>query len=552
MSEPHPRQQKGPYLQRNWKIGIQAAALPTSASRHRLSNGDSNDQDVRPSKRRRFEGAADSRVADGFLLHEDPVYIQPAMHVDVVRIFHKDISRAQQNAVPNGALHAATKDVETQARCKITITTPGRTPNDANQVLYCDSQMCKIRSTLDAAGACRTARVLLQPFQIPEEKIYVERRDDVVFYLADTYSIKVELESAGSGNWPPLNLAHTTVDDLKAFRHWTLSAEVSNLLERTRRFGVLKLFEDTDLGTKTEFLVDIDVRWATLLPPKQEEQGKENTSFTSAANCHGKQDFSLSNGPVSIGHATSNGYSNSDEARRAYSLEDDMDEDAEGELTPSRSLRARGSTNYNLKDLSAKAQGRQPRRRLKNVEDKKLDPGARVLYRLPTEMLPLREVVVDDFSCCVCQATNQSFAQLRAHLFSHSQYEFEAGANPGRIGHQLDMSIVTESVILSRRPMVYQLGKATAPFDLDKYIEGDDSWATSRLGPHNEDRTIPLAGSRRIPQSRPSVPKPAQVQTLADGFRVEGLANNLYRELGFAAKRRRFTCHAQSSLCSIL
>lgn len=421
------------------------------------------------------------------------------MKINVLRLFHKDLSRARLNTLPlSGRLAAATKDVETRARCKITITTPGSNPGDV-QLLYCDSQMVNIRTSQDSDGVCRTARVELpERFDVPEEKIYVERLDDAVFDLADTYAVRVELQSAGDDNWPPLGLAHAAFDDMALLRspprHWTLEAEIPNVLERNRRLGVIKLCKGSGSATKTDFFVDVDVRWATALPAKLIHKEQETAYLTSITNLE-REVLPLTNGHSNEntnGHLT-NGHSSV--------VEDELEEDAEGELTPGRSLRVRGSTNYNLKDLSAKAQGRAPRKRGKNADGKKTD-GERVLYRLPREAVPVKEVVVDGFSCCICHAAHDSLAQLRAHLFSHAQYRFDLIVNPGKHFHQLDVHCVADGSGIMLRPKVYQLGRPTKPFDLDKYVEGDESWITSRLGPNNDDGSVAAGGSRKTSQTR--------------------------------------------------
>lgn len=518
MTKPHL-----PYLPRNWKVGIQAATFGASSRdiHAKIANGH-DDHYVRPAKRRRFiESSPDSGIGqeiDAFVLHEDPVDIPRAMKINVLRLFHKDLSRAKLNALPNGSVAAANKDIETRARCKITITTPGPAPGDA-QLLYCDSQMVNIRTSQDSDGVCRTARVELpQRFDVPEEKIYVERSDDAVFDLADTYAVRVELQSAGDDNWPPLNLAHTAFDDMSLLRapprHWTLEAEIPNVLGRHRRLGVLKLCKGLEPGAKTEFFVDIDVRWATALPLKRTGEKQERAYFASFAHVE-RELLPLTNGHVNRnvnGHVNGNINGHLTNGHSGI-VEDELEDDAEGELTPGRSLRVRGSTNYNLKDLSARAQGRAPRKRTKNADGKKAD-GERVLYRLPKEAIPVKEVVVDGFSCCICHAAHESLAQLRAHLFSHAQYRFDLVVNPGKPRHQLDVSCVAGSSGAMLRPKVYQLGRPTKPFDLDKYVEGDDSWITSRLGPSNDDGLMATGGARKVSQSKGPTARAAQVRNL--------------------------------------
>lgn len=511
MTKSHPRQQNLPFLHRNWKTCV--ISLDADA---KLANGD-DDQDVRPAKRRRYVDSPDSGLGpevDGFVLHEDPVDSQRTMRVEVLKITHKDdLASIKPNVVLNGNISTILNDTVTNARCKITVTTPGRTSGDM-QVLHCDSQMCKIRTSFNSVGVCRMARVYLpEPFLISEDKIFIERDDDTVFDLADTYAVRVELESAGDSNWPPLNLMDIAFDDdinlpRSLPRHWSLAAEVSNVLDRGRRSGVLKLCRGSKSVSKTDFVMDIDVRWSTSLPAKNLTSGQDLAYLAPIPqNELPEAPSTLTNGHVNGNH--SNGHITNGLLANGHLqlVEEDMDEDIEGELTPSRSLRVRGSKNYNLKDLSAKAQGRQPRKRGKTLDMHKAESG-RILYRLPKEAVPVKEVVTGGFSCCVCHATHQSLAQLRAHLFSHAQYNFEVSSTPGKPGYQLDVFCVADDSAASLRPKVYSLGKPTKLFDLERYVDGDDSWVTSRLGPNNED-AVQAVVSRKV--SQPRVQKTAQV-----------------------------------------
>lgn len=524
MAKSHPRQQTLPYLHRNWKACVNS--LEADA---RLANGD-DDHDMRPAKRRRYVDSPDSGLGpeiDGFILHESPVGFQRAMRIEVLKISHKDdlFSPTKQDIAVNANIPTINNDSVTRARCKITVTTPGRTPGDL-QILHCDSQMCNIRTSLNLAGVCRMARVYLpEPFLVPEDKIFIERDDDTVFDFADTYAVRVELESAGDKSWPPLNLSDIDLEDNNNMilarpspRHWSLATEISNVLDRGRRSGVLKLRRDFTAVSKTDFFMDIDVRWATSLPAKILTNEQELAYLAAVSRIELPDGPSLlTNGHVNGNHVNShltsrpltNGHLANGNLTNGHLqlVEDDMEEDAEGELTPSRSLRARGSKNYNLKDLSAKAQGRQPRKRAKTTENQKADSD-RIYYRLPKEAGPVKEVVMGGFSCCVCHATHQSLVQLRAHLFSHAQYTFEVSPTPGKPGFQLDVFCVVDDSGASLRPKVYSLGKPTKVFDLERYVDGDDSWATSRLGSNNEEAAL-VAAPRKV--SHPRAPRATQV-----------------------------------------
>lgn len=506
-----PRQQRLPYLQRNWLTvvnywqgtGVGLGGRLEDAG-PRVTNGD-DEHYQRPAKRRRFaEGSPDSGIGheiDGFVLHEDPIEPQRSMRIESLTIMHKDEPRVRANGSLGHSVPRTSKDITTiKARCKITITTPSRTLGDS-QVLFCDSQICTISTLQKTPGGFRMARVYLQqPFLVPEEKIFVERDDDSVFDLADSYSLKVELESAGDHNWPPLNLEDLVnendmpmmVPASSAFpilRHWTLRCEFTNILDPGRRSGSLRVRKGSGPSARTDFVTKIDLTWATALPDRHLTKGWQKGSVTPIVNLEQQEEpMPLTNGHVNgqqVNGRMLNGHANG--------VEEEVEDDAEGELTPSRSLRMRGPTkNYNLKLLSAQAQGREPRKRSRNADLKKSDTD-RVIYHLPREATPIKEVVVDGFSCCVCHAPHQSLIQLRAHLISHAQYSFEVNLNAGKSGSLIDISCVAENSGPFLRPKIYQLGKPTKAFDIEKYVEGDDSWATSRLGPNNDDGSVAIA-----------------------------------------------------------
>lgn len=513
-----------PFLHRNWIIAInylQSATVgfKSDDSHSKAANGH-DDHYTRPAKRRRFaESSPDSGIGqdiDSLLLPGEPGEIQRAIQIEVLKIAHKDSSHPRPNSALNGIIPPAIKDAASiRARCKITITTATRTPGEV-RTLHCDSQICTIKTFQNPAGFSQMARVYLpQPFHIPEEKIYVEREDDAVFDLADQYSIFLELESAGDRNWPPLNLVNASPDEdvllahSSTSRHWTLAAEIPKIVDGGRRSGSLRLHKGAGQGVRTDFVLDVDVRAATALPDRLSWNSRERVSPYSAALAeHQDEPPLLTNGHVNGAHVNGNLVNGNLSNGHSGLVEDDVDEEAEGELTPSRSLRIRGNKNYNLKDLSNRAQGRKGRNRLAKAESRRADAD-RILYHLPRESGPVKEVLVMGFACCFCHASHQSLAQLRAHLPSHPQYKFEVSLSSGKLGGPVDVACVAVNGGPLLRPTIYQLGKPTKAFDLDKYVEGDDSWVKSRLGPHNDDG--PLFPSHKASQTRTGQLRPSQV-----------------------------------------
>lgn len=512
MPESHPRLQTLPYLHRNWRAGVD---FLEAHAKMQLINGDEDHYSHgRLAKRPRYADSPDSGLGpdvDAFVLRKDPVETPNAMRVDVLKISHKDDGpRAKQTVFLDATQSVIDKDIVTTARCKITVAT-------SSEILYCDSQICTIRTLLNAAGVCRMARVYLpNPFLIPEHKIFVTRQDDTTFDLADAYTVCVELRATDGDNWPPLDLTSSKLKDIVADahtapRHWSLAAEIPNALNRFRRSGVLKLHRGLASVCETDFVLDIDIRWTTSLPPKKTQTEQQHAYVGEIANAEPFDE------PAVLANGNSNGnHVNGHFLNGHLPLgEDDMEEDAEGELTPSRSLRARGSKNYNLKELSAKSSGRQPRKRARITHIPNAD-SERVLYHLPKELVTAREFIKGAFPCCVCYATHQSLAQLRAHLLGHARFRFEVISTPGKQGHQIQVTCVSNKSGVYVRSELYSLGQPTKAFDLDKYVEGDESWVEDRLGPDNvaDQETKEVVGTVPRKTSQTRAPRPVNVSNV--------------------------------------
>lgn len=496
MTNVNGRRRNLPYLHRNWLTAINGWQVADKKHTSRPGKGgadelaDRDDHYARPAKRRRFSDlptpdAVSTQDVAGYLLPEEPRALERALRVEILKIIHKDSSRVRSNGIFNGIAAPAVKDVSsTQARCRMTITCERY---GEPTVIYCDSQLCEIKTTKNPVGPSRMARVYLpQPFQVPQDKILVEREDDAVYDLADSYNLIIELESAGGQNWPPLGLSSSDDPDLfrsrpASPRLWTLSATVNEIFGRGRTSTRLQLRRKAQHPTQTDFIMDVDTRWTAAFADRSASKRLEKDMQPSITVLDLNEDIpQMTNGVVNGNAPLLNGDVSNDNL--AHEIMDDMDEDAEGELTPSRSLRHRESKVYNLKVLSDKAQGREKRRRRKMERYDRLGEDSRVTYHLPAE-----QFMLDGFPCCICQAYHQSMSQLRAHCMIHPEYFFDFDFRHGKGGgHQVRITHNADAPGSPIRPKIYQLGRPTKLLDLEKYVEGDDSWITSRYGPDND------------------------------------------------------------------
>ncbi|KAL1838892.1 hypothetical protein VTJ49DRAFT_2083 [Mycothermus thermophilus] len=451
----------------------------------------------RPAKRRRIETAY-----DGFPLFEGYASTQRALRIEVLKISHKDAPRVK-NGILNGVVAPNVRDVvHVRARCRLTIC--GYKAGDP-VVLYVDSQLCDLRIFKNPAGSTPMARFSsIRPFYIPEDKIFLERDDDAVFGLASSYSVLIELESAGDTNWPPADLVSVSDEDTfynrnLPSRQWVLAAGIADLFatrnRKTARLRVKKqAATDAPNANYTNFYLDMDVRWMTPISSqlRQSEHSKDIQPSISVIDPH-EPPAAVVNGDA--GHRIDSQVNGGGDVKlnlqtQGGALNEHADDLAEGELTPSRSRRARQDINYNVKQMWNNAVGREPRKRRKQGDESGQQDEHRITYLLPPE-----QVQTDKFACLLCGAENNRLSQLRAHYQCHPQYDFHFESRP-KAGYCVMVKPIANGHGSPLRPRVYQLGLPVKPLDLDKYVNGDDSWVTSRLGPDNDREVYGAAGPK--------------------------------------------------------
>jgi hypothetical protein len=150
---------------------------------------------------------------------------------------------------------------------------------------------------------------------------------------------------------------------------------------------------------------------------------------------------------------------------------------------------------YNLKALSAQAQGRSPRKQqtssqTKDVVDFRNGDGLTVVYNFGKVDAAKAQVqarnVVAGLVCPFCACSNRTIEQLRLHLCNdHTDFRFSLCTSNSphmafsveAVSHPLTLRGESQSTI--------QLGRPLASFHLEEYLNGDSSWVQSREGPQN-------------------------------------------------------------------
>ncbi|WZH48075.1 hypothetical protein QYS62_009239 [Fusarium acuminatum] len=186
----------------------------------------------------------------------------------------------------------------------------------------------------------------------------------------------------------------------------------------------------------------------------------------------------------------------------------ELEEELEGDQTPNRALRKRtNNKQYNLKVLTAQAHGKERKPRVRSGHLAQVE--GRVTY-LP----PINEpVYLDSWRCLTCGCLNDSLALLRAHLKEyHANYDYALETTSQ--GPLFRVTRISGSV--GSPTQTLQLGKPTKSFDLQDYVDGENSWTTSRFGPDHIEEPVKCPSkpstARQLfdnPVKKPSQPTPA-------------------------------------------
>ncbi|CAD6451984.1 2cd831e8-c278-4e0d-8cdc-6736ab630691 [Sclerotinia trifoliorum] len=161
--------------------------------------------------------------------------------------------------------------------------------------------------------------------------------------------------------------------------------------------------------------------------------------------------------------------------------------------SPSRAKR-RGRANiptYNLKALSAKAQGKKLRahwgKESSGTSAALSDIGEYVTYtfsKADAEAYGIKQThSVAGFACPVCDMDTKGMESLRLHFTTtHDRFTFRLRPKSSFFVEINKKSRKSSEV----HPLqVVQLGRATTLLDMERYISGDSSWAEVREGPQN-------------------------------------------------------------------
>jgi hypothetical protein len=412
-------------------------------------------------------------------LPSNPGQFKEALRIEFT---HIDTSRAEPI---NFMKHR--KSVEVRCKCTVAIFYKVEDSTfDApdNFEVYKKIKPCTFR--IQCVDGKVTREVLsLEPFYVTAKELEVDRNGNA--YLADDYHLQVTIErDSAEKDWPPFDMFTTDKPgDIAAnptFKsklvHWEERNGLSDLRLRivAIMWGLLNPESQTKhiplrlgRGKHSEplpYVLGVDITWSL---PSQPNAGN-STKLALRPNSPSRKP----NGHTAISPSPSelhqeDGFNNS----------------------PSRAERRRKDVQYNLKVLSAQAQGKLPKipkpSKLGAFQDYSVDPSSTLVtytFGDAADYGVKSKTTIFGLKCPFCPCKNSSLDELRLHLrLNHTHFKFElCSTNPDK--PKISIKLIKQkssSATLDQR--TFQLGRPQSLFNLQKFLNGDDSWVIARQGP---------------------------------------------------------------------
>ncbi|KAK0122423.1 hypothetical protein ONS95_010659 [Cadophora gregata] len=436
-----------------------------------------------------------------------------SMRIDLLQI-----NAEHDETVPDEAQWGQVADIKCRCAVAIFYAKNDEKPGDVKPSDFLEicriPQACKYRISISKDGEI-TREILAEPFIFTKDHFYVHRRTRKPngqwdthsdgFGFADKYNIKVFLESMGSSvTWPAMDLTSASdinpIGDLIA--EGSIVHEDVSLYARTNPWLSAERHSKTDLhavhkGTsqKISYSLEMMIRWA--LPNQLNELNIESTKQVSAPKLRSEPAPEPPESP-----------------RKAEII---MPPESPGD---SRAARRRSNVpTYNLKALSSIAQGKSPRapraQRPRSEQHIPENGEITVTYCFgkaeAAETGIKRETTVVGLKCPFCLSRNRSLDQLRLHLNTdHSAYKFHLRRpNPPRVTFFIELARSSRPGLLNmpERSRIIQLGQPMTLFDLEKHLNGDESWIKARRGLLHNGWPEHLTEKRMVDSSHSSSPR---------------------------------------------
>lgn len=425
------------------------------------------------------------------ILPQSPLEFERALQIEVIGIESKDVEDQETLDL----LEGLQGPVDVECQCTVALFYENRdgsaVPQPESLERYRQLRHCTLRMTLDGHGGVKREVMFLRPFVLTSQEVFVDRKrpgpsgDLETFYeWADKYLIMVTLKSAGSRRyWPPVSIKpsadSSTVSDLvdegtAQKGDIYLYCKVPKMLSPSYQDRATDLFLCWhESKQKLPFGLRVRCKWSlpspfTSLPIRTSQiESPRQAQLIHTASVAPPSPLATRGEGVSAANSPAN--------ERAHRR------------------RSNVPTTYNLKTLSAQAQGKSPRApRGSRTKSDSSDSIINVTYCLgkadASEYGTRQQTTVSGMFCPFCCCDKSSLEGLRTHLqIEHTSFKFclRGTQSKPRIFVELAKH-TTRSDPALEKSRTFQMGKPQTLFNLEKYLNGDNSWARSREGPqHN-------------------------------------------------------------------
>lgn len=449
----------------------------------------------------KFDSAED--VNDFFkgLLPREPYNFTKSMRVDFGEIDFLSILGGHDSRFP-----AAQLPLEMKCRSQVAIYYASNDDDPSQEVKGSDyvetcrkAKNCTFHVMRDEDGKILRKIVLSEPFVFMPEDFYINRRRRVndqsqskgdfqhTFGFADYYRLQVFIEPCGAAHslWPLLRIPPYADNQ---------SGVISESLHEGKiKKDALQIFASTFHMLKPWRLGKIPV-W--IQHSKKGDKQRIQYGLGLQISWSKPTSVATSSTPIEFAADTSPIKRLKEDPRAASPLTHIREGESPGKSPGDDRIQRRRMNilpppTYNLKALSAQAQGKSPRKSRECRTRSELGDGeTSVTYAFNKshagDFNVRAQTTVAGLDCPFCICRHDSLDLLRLHLRTdHSSFKFQLRRGLPRVQFYVDMA-ARLSENYSNRPRTFQLGRPMGLFDLEKFLCGNDSWVNRRHGPHHE------------------------------------------------------------------
>jgi hypothetical protein len=456
-----------------------------------------------------------SKTRVNSILNKTPAQFKQSLRVDIVEINPASAVDVESFAVQ----HPRKSQIDIKCRCSVMIfyAKNDENPGDVRPADYAEvcrlTKFCILRITFGEDDGVSRQFVMPEPFVFQPDQFHVNRRlrkpngqwSHFKFDFADKYNLQVLVEPVGSHqDWPPVDIP--TVEELRSIEDGPASPISEALEDRQLTYDELNLFCKTEARLDALLDPDRQNRLLELQLQNSNRTAKQVLPYTLKLEIKWALPSHLcpQTLPMRAPKAEESSRAILPPPLSVNILESPvrrLREDISASNSPAdRSQRRRSNVpTYNLKALSAQAQGKSPRVRRSLMKDFKSeqrgsgDDEVNVTYNFgkadAAETGVKQTTVISGLDCPFCNSHYSQVDDLRLHLHTdHTMFKFHLRkASPPRISFFVEVCKSRNGPTMNvERQKTYQFGQPMSLFHLEKNLGGDESWAKGRHGPlHN-------------------------------------------------------------------